>query len=396
MAVLCLDLDNFKAVNDTLGHPIGDRLLTTVAQRLVFLLDEDTTMARLGGDEFAILQPGPQPGAAEALATKIIDVLSQPVMIDEHELQSGVSVGISIAPNDGMLADHLMKCADLALYRAKADGRGKFRFFEPDMDARLQAKRALEQDLRKAIAAGEFSLVYQPQVRAASGELSGFETLLRWQHSTRGPVSPAEFIPIAEETGLIIPLGEWVLRHACTEAAKWPDSLRLAVNLSPVQFKSRGLVSMVTQALASARLPAERLELEITEAVLLQDEGGTRTALHQLRALGIRISMDDFGTGYSSLSYLRSFPFDKIKIDRSFVHDSDRKPDGLAIIRAMTSLGESLGIETTAEGVETPEQMELIRREGCSEAQGFLISKPLSPADAERFISAHSKHRAVA
>jgi diguanylate cyclase (GGDEF)-like protein/PAS domain S-box-containing protein len=396
MAVLCLDLDNFKTVNDTLGHPIGDRLLSTVAQRLICVLGSNDTIARLGGDEFAILQSGPQPQAARTLARRIVEVLGQPIVIDSHEINSGVSVGIAVAPNDGLHADHLMKCADLALYRAKAEGRARYRFFEPDMDTRLQEKRALEIDLRRAVATGEFHLVYQPQVRSSDGELTGMEALLRWTHAERGAVPPAEFIPIAEETGLIVPLGEWVLRRACSEAAQWPGSIRVAVNLSPVQFKGRGLVATVASALATAGLSPHRLELEITEAVLLRDDEATIATLHQLRALGVRISMDDFGTGYSSLSYLRSFPFDKIKIDRSFIADLDRNRDSAAIVRAVAGLGLSLGIETTAEGVETAEQLELVRRDGCTEVQGYFFSRPRPAAEVLESFGKLPANRAVA
>ena len=314
--------------------------------------------------------------AAGALARRLTEVISELIEIDGQEINSGVSIGIALAPNDGNAADHLMKCADLALYRAKAEGRGTFRFFEPDMDARIQARRALEVDLRRALAAGEFTLAYQPQINLASNEMIAMEALLRWNHAERGPVPPSEFIPLAEEMGLIVPLGEWVLREACKDAARWPDPIKVAVNLSPVQFRNRGLVAMVTQALAAARLAPHRLELEITEAVLLQDDETIVTMLHQLRALGVRIAMDDFGTGYSSLSYLRSFPFDKIKIDRSFIKDIDRNRDSAVIIKAIASLGHSLGIETTAEGIETAEQLELVRRAGCTEMQGYLVSAP--------------------
>jgi diguanylate cyclase (GGDEF)-like protein/PAS domain S-box-containing protein len=396
LAVLCLDLDNFKGVNDTLGHPIGDRLLGTIAERIRCAVGEEDTVARLGGDEFAVLQANADPRAAEALARKLVEVISEPVEIDGQEINSGVSIGIALAPDDGTAADHLMKCADLALYRAKAEGRATFRFFEADMDARIQARRALEIDLRHALAAGEFSLVYQPQINLATNELIAMEALLRWTHAERGAVAPSEFIPLAEEMGLIVPLGEWVLREACKEAAHWPGEIRVAVNLSPVQFRNRGLVTMVTHALAAARLSAGRLELEITEAVLLQDDQAIVTMLHQLRALGVRISMDDFGTGYSSLSYLRSFPFDKIKIDRSFIKDIERNRDSASIIRAIASLGASLGIETTAEGIETTEQMELVRRAGCTEMQGYLVSRPVPAAELGDLIARYRREVAAA
>jgi diguanylate cyclase (GGDEF)-like protein/PAS domain S-box-containing protein len=396
MAVFCLDLDNFKTINDTLGHPIGDALLRAVAERLRSVVGEDDTIARLGGDEFAILQAAASPYAAEVLAGRVVDVLASPIVIEGHEINTGLSVGIALSPNDGTAADHLMKCADLALYRAKAEGRGLFRFFEPEMDARIQRRRALEVDLRRALASGEFHLVYQPQLNLGTNALTGMEALLRWNHPERHAVLPAEFIPVAEETGLIVPLGEWVLRRACAEAAHWPDAIRVAVNLSPVQFRNRGLVVMVTQALAAAGLPATRLEIEITEAALLQKDEMTVAMLHQLRALGVRISMDDFGTGYSSLSYLRSFPFDKIKIDRSFIADIERNGDSEAIIRAIAELGASLGIATTAEGIETKEQLELVRRAGCTEVQGYLLSTPRMAAEVLDLIAGFGRKAAAA
>ncbi len=387
MAVFYLDLDNFKGVNDTLGHPIGDRLLGIIAERIRTVVREGDTIARLGGYEFAILQCRASAEAAASLARRLVEVVSEPIDIDGQEINTGVSIGIALAPDDGGAADHLMKCADLALYRAKAEGRGTFRFFEPDMDARIRARRALEVDLRRALVAGEFSLAYQPQIHLAGNELTAMEALLRWTSAERGSVPPAEFIPIAEENGLIVPLGEWVLREACKEAARWPEPIKVAVNLSPVQFRNRGLVTTVTQALAAARLAPHRLELEITEAVLLQDDEMIVTMLHQLRALGVRIAMDDFGTGYSSLSYLRSFPFDKIKIDRSFIKDIERSRDSAVIIKAIASLGQSLGIETTAEGIETAEQLELVRRAGCTKMQGYLASRPVPAAEVAALIA---------
>ena len=298
----------------------------------------------------------------------------------------GTSVGIAMAPDDGMDAERLLRNADMALYRAKSDGRATYAFFEARMDAEIQARRALELDLRNALTNGEFTLFYQPLMDANTAEITGCEALLRWNCPTRGTVSPVDFIPIAEETGLIVPLGEWVLRQACTEAASWPTQIKVAVNLSPAQFKNRSIVQTVMSALAQSGLPANRLELEITESVLLQESEATLATLHQLRGLGIRISMDDFGTGYSSLSYLRTFPFDKIKIDRSFVSDLSKEGDCAAIIKAVAGLGRGMGIVTTAEGVETAEQLEHVRNEGCTEVQGYLFSKPLPAAEIRLFI----------
>jgi diguanylate cyclase (GGDEF)-like protein len=388
VAVLCLDIDRFKSVNDTLGHPVGDVLLSTVATRLRRCVREADVVARLGGDEFAIVQVGvAQPTEATALSARIIDAISAPYDLDGHQVVVGMSVGIAIAPTDGTDAHQLLKNADMALYRAKADGRGVYRFFEPEMDARMQARRALELDLRKALVSGEFELFYQPLVEAQTERVLGFEALIRWQHPTRGMIAPLEFIPLAEETGLIVPLGEWVLHQACNEAVTWPDDLSVAVNLSPMQFKSKQLVPTVVNVLAASGLPSSRLELEITESVLLQDSDATLATLHQLRGLGIKISMDDFGTGYSSLGYLRTFPFDKIKIDKSFIQDMPTKADSLAIIRAVVAIGASLGINTTAEGVETPEQFERLRREGCTEVQGYYFSPPCPASEVRKLIA---------
>jgi diguanylate cyclase (GGDEF)-like protein/PAS domain S-box-containing protein len=396
MAIMCLDLDNFKAVNDSLGHPTGDKLLQKVAHRLCGALEGTDTIARLGGDEFAILHPVKGPHDAEVLARHLINAVSEPIVIDGQEINTGISIGIAVAPENGKTSDHLMKCADLALYRAKAQGRNAYRFFEPAMDVQLQMRRALETDLRRALAAGEFHLAYQPQIHLATNELVGIEALLRWTHPEHGPVSPAEFIPVAEEIGLIIPLGQWVLRQACSDAAKWPSSIRIAVNLSPVQFRGRGLVSTVTQTLAAVGLSAHRLELEITEAVLMQKDETNISTLHQLRALGVRIAMDDFGTGYSSLSYLRNFPFDKIKIDRSFLFDNVTGPQREAIIRTISELGSILGIDTTAEGIETDEQLQLVRRAGCTEGQGYVIGRPCSVSQILDLITRSQRNVAAA
>ncbi len=377
LAVLCIDLDNFKTVNDTLGHPVGDSLLQEASKRLRACARPADTVARLGGDEFAIVQDAvDQPVGATALAARVIKEMAEPCDVQGHQIVIGASVGIAIAPDDGKDPDRLLKNADMALYRAKADGRGAYRFFEPAMDAKMQARRALELDLRKALALGEFEPFYQPIINLETNAVSGFEALLRWRNPERGLVPPGEFIPLAEEIGLVNPIGAWVLKQACTEAAGWPGQIKVAVNLSPVQFKSGTLVLDVIAALGASGLPAHRLELEITETVLLQDTEATLSILNQLRALGVRISMDDFGTGYSSLSYLRKFPFDKIKIDQSFIRDLSDKPDSIAIVRAVAGLGATLGIATTAEGVETDEQLERLRAEGCTEVQGYLFSRP--------------------
>jgi diguanylate cyclase (GGDEF)-like protein/PAS domain S-box-containing protein len=386
MAVLCLDLDDFKTVNDRQGHAIGDRLLCWVADRLRECVGDSGTIARLGGDEFAVLQCGEQPQAAEHLARRLVEIISHPPMFDNQLVHSGVSIGIAIAPVDGLEAEQLMKCADLALYQAKAKGRGGYEFFRSEMEQQASTRHRLETDLRGALEAGEFHLVYQPLVRLDSGELTGFEALLRWNSARRGPIGPAEFIPVAEETGLIVPIGEWVLRTACAAATQWPPFVKVAINLSPVQFRARGLAAMVTSALAATGLSPDRLELEVTESALLQDDAATIAILHQLRALGIRVSMDDFGVGYSSLSYLRKFPFDKIKIDRSFVGSLGESSGGEAIVRTIASLGANLGMTTTAEGIETAEQLELVRHAGCTEGQGYHFSRPCVAADVFRII----------
>jgi diguanylate cyclase (GGDEF)-like protein len=376
-AVLCLDLDRFKSVNDTLGHSIGDKLLGAVASRLSGCIDERDFVARLGGDEFAVVQANiNRPEDSSTLGARIIERLAAPYDIEGQQLDIGVSIGIAIAPADGKSADQLLKNADLAMYRAKADGRGSYCFFEPEMDARIQARRALELDLRTALGAGQLQLYYQPLVNAESGEVRCFEALLRWFHPRLGAVPPGEFVPLAEESGLIGPLGQWVLRAACAEAAKWPSQFRVAVNLSPIQFKNLNLVKVILSALASSGLPAARLELEITESVLLEADPKTLAVLHELHALGIRIVMDDFGTGFSSLNYLRSFPFDKIKIDKSFIHDVSKGGDSLAIVRAIIDLARALKIEVVAEGVETADQLEHLVAEGCTEMQGYYFSKP--------------------
>ena len=396
-AVLCLDLDHFKNINDTLGHPVGDTLLQVVAARLRDCLREKDIVARLGGDEFAIVQvETEQPVSATALAQRILDVMSAPFEIDGHQVVIGTSVGIAIAPTDGAKSDQLLKNADMALYRAKADGRNAFHFFEAEMDAKMQARRSLELDLRKALVAGEFELFYQPQLNLEVNEIIGFEALLRWNHPTRGCVTPDQFIGLAEETGLIVPIGEWVLRQACSQASTWPANIKVAINLSPIQFRNKSLVPTVLAAIAAARLAPDRLELEITEAVLLQSTADTIATLHRLRRLGVRIAMDDFGTGYSSLSYLRSFPFDKIKIDRSFIRDLTLRDDSIAIIRAVSRLGRDLGMSTTAEGVETEEQLAQVKAEGCTEVQGYLFSAPCSASELPKLLGTLTRAKIVA
>jgi diguanylate cyclase (GGDEF)-like protein len=381
-AVLYLDLDHFKSVNDTLGHPIGDLLLGMVAERLRTCIRQLDTVARFGGDEFAVIQVGPERVEDVAtLAQRIIDLLSRPYEVGGHHVVIGVSLGIAMACADGSDPDTLLKHADIALYRAKAEGRGVYRFFAPEMDARLQERRKLELELHAALANDEFELFYQPQVDLASDRICGFEALMRWNHPTRGLVDPCEFIWLTEEMGLIVPLGRWALRRACREAMNWPFDVRVAVNLSPVQFNRNDLVRDVTEALVESGLPAQRLDLEITETVLLLHNAENVGILHELRALGVGISMDDFGTGYSSLSYLRSFPFDKIKIDQSFIRDLPHDKDAAAIVRAITAMGSALGMVTVAEGVERPDQLARLRDEGCAEVQGYLFSVP-RPASA--------------
>jgi diguanylate cyclase (GGDEF)-like protein len=376
LAVLCLDLDHFKSVNDTLGHPVGDELLKVVADRLRGCTRDPDTIARLGGDEFAIIMTAmQQPTDAATLSRRVRDSVAKPYNIDGHQIIVDISIGISVSPIDATEPDQLLKNTDMALYGAKADGRGVYRFFEPEMDARMKARRELELDLRKAIANKEFELYYQPLVNLQSNEISAFEALLRWHHPVRGLISPAEFIPVAEETGLIILLGEWVLREACKETANWPDEVKAAVNLSPAQLKSRSVVQMVMSALAESGMTGNRLQLEITESVLMQNTFATLGTLHELRKLGVQIAMDDFGTGYSSLSYLRSFPFDKIKIDRSFIEDLSNGAEPLAIVHAVAGLAKCLNMISTAEGVETQQQLDKLQSVGCTEMQGYLFSR---------------------
>ena len=386
-AVLCIDLDLFKNVNDSFGHPMGDRLLKLVADRLRSEVRGNNLAARLGGDEFAVvLGCDVSPNEASDYAARLIKALSDSYDIDGIEVVIGASIGIALSPGDGATSEELMRNADMALYRAKSDGGGVHRFFEREMDRQAQKRRDMELDLRRAFANGEFELHYQPLVDLAADRISGFESLLRWRHPEKGMISPVDFIPVAEDIGLIVALGEWVLREACTEAGKWPADIKVAVNLSPVQFRSRNLVQVVISALAHSGLSPFRLELEITESIFLAETEANLAILHQLRELGVSISMDDFGTGYSSLSYLRSFPFDKIKIDRSFVKDLAERSDCVAIVRAISGLGRSLNITTTAEGVETIDQLDWLRAEGCNEVQGFLFSAARPAAEIEQLL----------
>jgi len=380
-SVLSLDLDGFKAINDTLGHPMGDALLQAVAGRLRDCAPDADIVARLGGDEFAMIHSNADQSDMPALAERLVQALHEPFIIEEQHLIIGVSIGIASTtdladPAAPGTPDTLLKNADLALYRAKGDGRGTFRFFEAEMDARMQARRSLELDLQTALDRDQFEVLYQPLVDTERGRVAGFEALLRWHHPQRGTVSPAEFIPVAEETGLIKAIGAWVLERACIEAARWPDHVKVAVNLSPVQFTGSNLVDIVSRALENSGLAADRLELEITESLLLQDNGAVLETLHRLRQLGARIAMDDFGTGYSSLSYLQRFPFDKIKIDQAFIRRLSESADSAAIVRAVIGLGKSLGMAIIAEGVETQEQLAILQAEGCWDVQGYLFSPP--------------------
>jgi len=381
-ALLFIDLDHFKAVNDFYGHAIGDRVLKQVSERLLAACRSADIVARIGGDEFAVLQSAlGSPEDAAALAERIVGALASPFSVNGHEITIGASIGIALAPDDGRTAETLMKNADLAAYRAKADGRGVFHFFEPGMDVALQERLVFEMELRGALGRNELVLVFQPLFSLADNRISSVEALLRWNHPVRGLITPERIIPAAEKSGLIGPIGEWVLREACIMAATWPEHISIAVNVSPVQFAHRNLIRHVEEALRISGIDPRRLDIEVTESALLANSEMALSMLEELRRLGVRISLDDFGTGYSSLGYLRLFAFDKIKIDRSFVHDLAKRGDSLAIIKAVISLGRSLGISTTAEGVETEEQFDLVRDEGCTEVQGYIFSPPL-PASA--------------
>ena len=393
LAMLMIDLDRFKAVNDTLGHPVGDMLLRLVSKRLSSVLRKGDLVARLGGDEFAaMISPSLGADGLASLAKRAVDMLGRPYLVDGHQVNIGASIGIAVAPEDGTEYGQLARNADLALYAAKKAGRGTFGFFEPAMDQRALARRAMEIDLRRALVMREFELHYQPQIELERNAVEGFEALVRWRHPERGLVSPADFISLAEEIGLIVPIGDWVLGEACMQASEWKDDVRVAVNVSPMQFEDPGrLVDTVTRALAKSGLPGARLEIEITESVLLRNEAAVLAALHRIRRLGVKVAMDDFGTGYSSLSQLHSFPFDKIKIDRSFVRNGGDAHGQDAIIRAIAALGVSLGMTTIAEGVETNDQLARIRAEGCTSVQGYLFSKPVPVGEVADLIARFAK-----
>ncbi|WP_224627532.1 putative bifunctional diguanylate cyclase/phosphodiesterase [Mesorhizobium sp. CA6] len=394
LAILSLDLDRFKAVNDTFGHPAGDWLLKCVAKRLQQAVrSSKDVVARFGGDEFAIIQSGIKSVAdAEKLAKRIVEIVGKPYRDKGREMHVGVSLGIALYPGDGHDADTLLTNADMALYRGKSEGRNVYRFFEQGMDALMRERRALEADLEAALSRREFELDFQPILDIGSGKIVGAEALMRWRSRSRGLVSPENFIAAAEETGRIVQLGDWALRKACNVAADWPPEMRMAVNVSAAQIKSGGFARSVISALAFSGLPANRLELEITETVMMDESDAVQKTLSQLRGLGVRIALDDFGTGYSSLGYLRRFPVDKIKIDRSFIRDLDKR-DTAAIVRTVIRLGAELGITVTAEGVETEAQLDMLRKAGCGEAQGFLIGVPAKASDIGRLLRSQAQLR---
>ena len=394
LAVLCLDLDNFKIVNDTLGHGVGDKLLRIVADRLSNAADGHF-LAHTGGDEFCILLAGDAAESAGEVAQSLIDRLNEPLTVEGHFLKIGVSIGMALAPSDGLAAGDLLKHANLALHAAKAAGRGRSRYFTVELDAEANQRRAVEMDLHSALANGEFELYFQPLFDLASNRFSAFEALIRWNHPDKGLVSPIDFIPIAEETGLIVPIGEWVLKEACRQATGWPEDIRVAVNFSTVQFETSGIRNLVFQALATSGLAPGRLEIEITESLFLESSGQVLDTLHGLKQIGVRIALDDFGTGFSSLSYLRRFPFDKIKIDRSFILELLKTREANAVVKAITDLAAALNMETTAEGVEEAEQVEALRAHGCTNVQGYLFSKPVPASEVAPLIEADANRRAA-
>jgi diguanylate cyclase (GGDEF)-like protein len=386
-ALHCLDLDQFKVINDTLGHPAGDALLMATAERLREAA-RGHFVGRLGGDEFVVLQGiGEDRNAVDKLAREILAAIARPLTIDGNEVVPSTSIGIAIAPDDGGDGETLLRNADLALYRAKEAGRGTYAFFEESLNERAQERRLIESDLRLALERGEFELHYQPLFDLDQNRICSFEALIRWNHPTRGLVSPIDFIPVAEDTGLIVPIGAWVIREACAQAARWPEHIRIAVNVSPVQFHRGALHDTIVRALATSGLAPQRFEVEITESIFLEGSDATLKLLHELRSLGVRVALDDFGTGYSSLSYLQSFPFDKLKIDRSFIQNLLTRDGASAIVRAITELANALNIETTAEGVEETAQLMELRAHGCSSVQGFLFSEPMTVRDVERLFN---------
>lgn len=396
-AVMCVDLDNFKSINDTLGHPVGDALLRAVAGRIRNTVREADAVARLGGDEFVVVQGNiEKPEQASSLAKRLIDALDEPYIIEGHQVLTGASVGIAVAAPGGEAADDLLMQADVALYQAKGDGRGVFRFYEDGMNKRLQRRRALEAELRSANLDEQFHLVFQPIIGLGTNKVTTFEALLRWTHPVHGPVPPDEFIGIAEDTGAIVQLGEWVLRQVCLEMKSLPDDISIAANLSPMQFKRDDIVETVARVLVDTDTPAHRLELEITETLLLEDNRKLHADLRRLRQLGTRISLDDFGTGYSSLSYLQKFAFDKVKIDRLFIKEITKSADQAAIVQTIVNLAFTLGMTTVVEGVEMEEQLRIIRAMGCDEAQGNLFSKPILAKDIPEFLDEHKRRRYAA
>jgi diguanylate cyclase (GGDEF)-like protein len=389
-AVHWIDLDHFKEVNDTLGHPAGDALLKSVAKRMRTIVREPDVVARLGGDEFAIIQSGARTvSQAAKLAKRVLQVIGAPHHVLGHEVVTGASVGIALAPSQGRNADELLKTADVALYRAKASGRGRYAFCEPEQDQKTVPRRGLEADLRGGLEKGQLELYYQPIVELGREEVMGFEALMRWHHPERGLIAPGDFIPLAEQTGLIVEIGAWALHQACHDAMAWPEHIKVTVNLSPTQFESGDLYRAVADALTHSGLNPGRLELEITEGLLLRDEAKTHELLHKLHNLGVKIALDDFGTAYASLSYLRSFPFDKIKIDRSFIRDLNRrkKDDCVAIIQAVAGLAKRMQMSTVAEGVETLDHLNTVAIAGCEEVQGFYFSQPVPAAEVDAVLA---------
>lgn len=389
IAVHLMDLDRFKSINDTLGHPIGDKLLKAVATRLLPITSHNDIITRIGGDEFVVLQQVTTPHRdAQSLAQQFIKAIEEPFDIDGHRIDIGVSIGIAIAPTDGTDADVLLKKSDMALYAAKNDGGSGHRFFSTEMEEAIQCRRSLELDLREALTENQFQIYYQPLVDLHNGQIITFEALLRWIHPTGGEISPSIFIPVAEETGQIIALGEWVLQQACAAAATWPHNIKVAVNLSPIQFRARNLPLQVASALAKSGLSARRLELEVTERLLLEDNEGTLATIEEINNLGVGFSLDDFGTGYSSLHYLHKFPFNKIKIDQSFINE---RRDSRFIINAIANLGSSLNKAVVAEGIETKEQMDMVKAQGCNEGQGYFFCRPMPKEAVHNWLEKEAK-----